>query len=84
MNTLLEIITMLFIESSLNILHVYGDRFLLGGLTWTGISIPLESPAVPYSSPVASEDSMTIMESARQFTLALDSLKQVLTYAFVP
>ena len=48
-----------------------------GGLTWSGITIPLESPAAPHAAPVGSEDAMTIMESARQFTLALDSLKQV-------
>ena len=53
-----------------------------GGLTWSGITIPLESPAAPHAAPVGSEDAMTIMESARQFTLALDSLKQVCLLLF--
>ncbi|KAK3908219.1 Transmembrane protein 161B [Frankliniella fusca] len=51
----------------------------LGGLTWDGVQVPLESPALFYSSPSTTDDAATIMQSARQFTLALDSLKQVFT-----
>lgn len=52
---------------------------VLGGFTWSGVSVPFESPALLYSSPTATDDATTIMQSARQFTLALDSLKQVFT-----
>lgn len=48
-----------------------------GGLTWSGSELPMESPALFFPTPSTSEDSTTIMQSARQFTLALDSLKQV-------
>lgn len=52
---------------------------ILGGLTWAGSELPMESPALFFPNPVDAEDSTTIMQSARQFTLALDSLKQVFT-----
>lgn len=51
--------------------------FFSGGLTWGGSELPMESPALFFPTPTTSEDSTTIMQSARQFTLALDSLKQV-------
>lgn len=52
---------------------------ILGGLSWSGTTLPLESPALFDSYPTGGDDSTTIMQSAKQFTLALDSLKQVFT-----
>lgn len=52
---------------------------ILGGLSWSGLTAPFESPALLYPSPTASDESASIMQSAKQFTLALDSLKQVFT-----